>query len=126
MRALILVFLLAAAAASAVAADANFTGTWTGSAKVATPDGQTRDTSVLLVLKHEGAAVTGTAGPAEDRQLPISNGKADGAKLTFAVQAEDVTINFSLTLDGDHLKGDASGTQAGQPLKIALDVSKSK
>ena len=81
---------------------------------------------MLLVLKHEGTAVTGTAGPAEDRQLPIANGKADGARLTFSVQAEEVTINFSLVLDSDHLKGEANGTQGGQNLKIAVDVTKSK
>ena len=123
MKVIFTLFLLAAAL---FAADANFTGTWTGSAKINLPDGTTRDSSVLFVLKHEGASVTGTAGPAEDRQLPISNGKADGQKLSFAVQAEDVTFTFNLALDNDHLKGDASGAQNGQPLKLTLDVTKSK
>ncbi len=123
MKALLLAFVLAAAA---FAADVNFTGTWTGKATITTPDGDTRESGAVLVLKHEGTAVTGTAGPSEDRQVPISNGKAEGPKLAFAIQAEEVAFTFNLVLKEDHLTGDASGSQAGQTRKVKFDLTRAK
>ena len=39
-------------------------------------------------LKVDGATVTGTAGPNEDQQWTIQNGKLEAGKLTFEVSIE--------------------------------------
>ena len=124
MKALLSILLFAAAA---FAADANVAGRWSGSMTLLAPDGQTRDGSALLILTQSGTAVAGTAGPSEDRQLPIQAGKIDGSKLTFQVQAEDVNFSFALSLDKpDHMAGEVNGTQNGQQLKIKLDLTRAK
>ena len=123
MKTFLLALILAAVAS---AADIDVTGRWSGSMTLLAPDGQTRDGSALFILKQSGAGVTGTAGPSEDRQLPIQDGKLDGARLTFQVQAEEVSFAFAMAIDGDHMKGEVNGTQNGQVLKIKLDLTRAK
>ena len=75
-------------------------------------DGQVVDDDpVYLVLKHEGAVLTGTAGPNAERQFPIAKGKAAtssaGTTITFEVTAGALVINFELKLVSGELKGSA-------------------
>jgi len=121
MKTLICTLLLAV---TLTAADVNVTGKWTGTATMTAPDGQTRDSPALLVLKQEGASLTGTAGPNEEQSQAIQKGKVDGSKVTFELATNDAAIVFALIVDGDHLKGDASGSAGGQTLKIKLDFTK--
>jgi len=107
-----------------IAADAGFTGKWSGTATMSGPDGQSREGPALLVLKQEGNTVTGTAGPDEQRSQPIQNGKVDGAKLTFEIQTADNPVVFTLTLENDRLKGEGAGSSGGQALKVKLDLAK--
>ena len=128
MRSLILVLPAALLLAStfAFAADPNVTGTWTGKAMVTPGDAPPIERTAILVLNQAGSTVTGTAGPSEDQTLPISNGKMAGSKLTFVVQGDDISITFNLTLDGDRLKGDATGSQQGTPLKVTIELTRTK
>ncbi len=119
-----LVFALLLVAFTLAAADVNVTGTWSGTAVITMPDGQDRDSGAFMVFKQEGATLTGTAGPAEDRQVPISKGKVDGSKVSFEVVVEDAKFEFSLVLDNDHLKGGGTGNQAGAELKVKFDLVK--
>jgi len=121
MKTLLCIGLLAA---TLTAADANVTGKWTGSATMTAPDGQTRDSPALLVLKQDGTTLTGTAGPNEEQSQPIQKGKVEGFKVTFELATNDAAIVFTLTLESDHLKGDAAGSAGGQTLKIKLDLTK--
>lgn len=41
---------------------------------------------VYAVLQQDGAKLTGSAGPSESRQLPITTGRAEGDHLTFDVK----------------------------------------
>ena len=52
--------------------------------------------------------MTGTAGPREDRQFALSQGKVDGDKVKFQVDADGAVIKFALVFANGHLKGDAS------------------
>ena len=73
--------LMIALAATALAA-ADVTGTWSGTL---TPDG--RDAGpALLILKQEGNAVTGTAGPDANETHPISKGMVENDTVTFEVE----------------------------------------
>jgi hypothetical protein len=60
---------------------------------------------VYAVLQQDGAKLTGSAGPSETRQLPITTGKADGDHLVFDVKMGGGTMHFDLTASGVELRG---------------------
>ncbi len=113
------IFLLLIAAAALIAADV--TGKWSGTLTVSTPNGE-RPGPAYLVLKQEGAAVSGTAGPNEEEQYAIQNGKAEDGKLTFEVERNDSTMKFVLRYEGDEIKGEVSREHNGelQTAKLAV------
>jgi hypothetical protein len=115
--------LLAALVVSAAGTDVS--GKWTGKFAVNTPDGP-KEESAYMVLKQMGAQVTGTAGPDEGQQWPITEGKADGNKISFKVQSEGPLFAMALVLENDHLKGDATATMQDQTLTAKLDVTRVK
>jgi hypothetical protein len=112
--------LLIMTALGLAAADA--TGTWMGTF---TPAGQ-EPGPAHLVLKQEGAKLTGTAGPRPDQQHEIRNGKAEDGKLTFDVVEDKGTMKFVLTQEADDIKGDVSRESEGQVQTAKLAVTRSK
>ena len=128
---LVVAVVLAGAWASQTApAKIDLSGTWTGSFN-STKDGQTRESSAFVVLKHAGDAVTGTAGPREDKQMPIAKGKVVTEKGVTVVTFEastggDGPISFSLKLTDGRLKGTASGTDGGQKVTAEVNLGRAK
>jgi hypothetical protein len=54
-------------------------------------------------------------------------GKIEDNKVTMEVQGDnDRLFRLELVLDGDHLKGDLTGTHEGETIKGKLDVSRVK
>lgn len=104
MKSLVLAFFLAAALLGA----ADVTGQWSGTMTITTPSGEQRQRPILLVLKQDGAKITGTGGPTAEERHDILEGKIDGDKLSLTVEAGDAPIKLELTLAGDELSGDAS------------------
>ena len=103
------------------------TGVWTGTATGSA--GQAG--GAHIALKQKGAEVTGTAGPAADRQQPISNGKIATVKgvtsLTFDVtQPSGPVLTFALRLVEGRLKGTATGEADGQKREMTIDVGRAK
>ena len=115
--------LLTIAAAGLMAADA--TGKWTGSLLVPTPDGE-QARPAHLVLKQEGATLTGSAGPDASEQHPIQNGKVEDGKLVFEVATGSNVMKFALNQDGDEIKGDISRERDGQRQNAKLVVKREK
>jgi hypothetical protein len=109
-----------------VASAADVTGTWTGTFTITMPDGKTNDDSVHLVLKQNGAAITGTAGPSADQQLPIAKGTISGNKISLEVPVPDGSFKFDVVLEGDHLKGDVVRTAGGESMKAKMDATRVK
>src|SRR6476469_4505305 len=102
MKTLVCTLLLALSAMTAMAADVS--GKWPGTF---TPDGSQEGQPALVILKQTGETVTGTAGPDENQQWPLSNVKLDGDKLSFDVNANNgMVLKMNLVLEGDHLKGE--------------------
>ena len=126
MKVLACFLLLLGLALSAAAAD--ITGTWSGSFNITGPGGETKESDALLVLKQNGSEITGTVGPNEDQRHPIAKGKIEGNKITLETAGGDdhPAIKFELVLEGDHIKGDASGSHDGQTMKAKLDVTRVK
>jgi hypothetical protein len=46
------------------------TGKWSGSFNATNPNGETKESTAVLVLKQTGTDITGTVGPNEDEQFP--------------------------------------------------------
>jgi len=126
MKALICLLLLTGLTLSA----ANLTGKWSGKFDITTSDGEQKPDSAVMNLKLDGNAVTGTAGPSDDQQWTIRNGKLDGKKLTFEVVMEGGSddqgkIVFNLVFDGETITGSAAGTSPdGQKMTAKLELKR--
>lgn len=102
---------------------ADVTGSWIGTF---TPsDGQTG--SALLVLKQDGAKLTGTAGPNSGEQMEISNGKVEGSNITFEIAREDGSkMTFVLKLEGEAITGEIARIRDGDKKTAKLEVKREK
>jgi hypothetical protein len=110
-----------------VRAAEDFTGKWSGTFVSTRPDGSTANDTIFMDLKHKGTELTGTAGPREDRQHALSQGKVDGDKVTFQVDADGGVVRFSLVFAAGHLKGDANAVgPEGQKLSAKIDAERKK
>jgi hypothetical protein len=121
MKPIFTALLLAVASMTAAAADV--TGKWTGNI--------TRDdanpVSAMLILKQSGTAVTGTAGPDEERQWAIEKGKIDGNNVM--IEGRDANGNLfklALALTGDQLKGAIERSQDGETMQAKIEVTRAK
>jgi hypothetical protein len=118
----ILVMILAAA--SAIASDAD--GRWSGTMTVRTSEGTDRVGPALLVLKQEGATITGSAGPDDSERHEIQNGKSENGKLTFEVLNGESVMRFNLKHEGDEMKGEITREREGETQTAKLDLKRSK
>ena len=89
--------LLAALALVAFAAEID--GTWKGN--VETPGGTFENT---LVLKADGATLTGTMQGGPAGEMKIEEGKIEGDQVSFVVNMEFGKLSFAGTVGGDDLK----------------------
>lgn len=112
------------AAVTLIAADA--TGSWTGTLAVPTSDGARKPGPAHLVLKQEGAKLTGTAGPNASEQHTIQNGAAEDGNLTFEVSTGNSIMKFVLKHEGDEIKGDVTREREGQTERATLAVKRDK
>ena len=89
-------------------ADTNVSGKWTGSFNITRDNGESKDSTAVLMLKQTGADITGSVGPTDDEQLTIKNGKIDADKITLEVDDHGRAIKFNLVLAADHITGEAN------------------
>jgi hypothetical protein len=119
-------WLLPCLAATLMAADVS--GRWKGSVVVDDPtSGSTIDTQVRADLRQKADAITGAIGRQEDQTgESIQNAKLDGQRLTFEVSSTEANglIKFALTLDGDRLDGEMSGTMDGAAIAGKVHLSR--
>jgi hypothetical protein len=121
MKIFLSTLLIALFAMTAMAADV--TGKWTGTFA---PEGQD-PSGAFVILKQSGTTLTGSAGPDEEQQWPISNGKIEGNKITGEVTSpEGQVFKLDLTLDGDRIKGDVNSSRDGQPMKAKVELTRVK
>lgn len=113
--------LMLIAAAGLMAADAS--GTWTGTL---TPGDSTEGRPAYLVLRQDGAKLSGTAGPNADQQHTIENGKIEGDTLTFEVSGESGAMKFNLKLAGDEINGTLTRDHDGEKQSATLAVKRQK
>jgi hypothetical protein len=117
------ILLLTLAAASVFAADA--TGKWAGTLTLVGDNGGKVD-NALLVLKQDGAKLTGTAGPDANQQNAIQDGKAENGNLTFDLPFGGGMMKFVLKQLGEELTGDVSAEREGQKMSAKLALKREK
>ena len=126
MRILQYFLVLALLAAGIAVADNTVTGKWTGAFHSTSPDGETRESTAVMLLKQTGNDITGTAGPSENEQHLTLKGKIDGDKITLAAEDEGRTVHFDLVLAADRITGDMNMVHSGQTAKAKIDVTRAK
>ncbi|MGA2132784.1 MAG: hypothetical protein ABSH50_10860 [Bryobacteraceae bacterium] len=126
MKTLICLLLLTALTLTA----GELTGKWTGKFDVTNASGETKPDEAIMNLKLDGPKVTGTAGPNEDQQWAILNGKLEAGKLTFEVKMENNgedngKILFELVFDGETIRGTAQGSGPnGEKMSAKVDLKR--
>jgi len=62
---------------------------------------------IAFTFKADGATLTGTTGP-EGMEVPIKDGKVDGANIAFAVEIDfggmPLVLNYKGVVAGDEIK----------------------
>ena len=111
-------------AAIAVHAQQNVSGRWQGSFDTPGPNGSVQHDTAFLILQQNGTQVTGGAGRSEEMQAPLSDGLFQSGTLTFALHVRGTTVPFTLQLQGDHLRGTATGLPPDPTAKMAVDVAR--
>ena len=125
MKALLCLLMLAALAGVAMT-DVDVTGKWSGTFNATNPDGESKESTALLLLKQSGSDITGTVGPNEDEQFAIKKGKIAGDKISLEVDHDGHTMTFNLVLAADRITGEAELSRDGQTMKAKIDVSRAK
>ena len=124
MKTLICLLLLTGLTLSA----GELTGKWSGKFDITTADGESKADSAVMNLKLDGTKVTGTAGPNEDQQWTIRNGKLEAGKLTFEVVPEGDndkgSLVFDLEFDGETIRGTVSGHDGDNKLSAKVDLKR--
>lgn len=87
---------------------ADVSGKWLGRIEITAPGGNVEHDTALLLLKQQGASITGSIGRSEAQQSPIEAGSMEGADAHFIIRIHDgMAMTFHLHLDGDLLQGEA-------------------
>src|SRR6185295_1819272 len=122
MKILLCATIAALFAFSAAAADV--TGKWSGSYSFENGNGG----GAFMSLKQSGTTITGTAGPGEDQQWPVTVGKIQGNTVSIELKSpEDGAVyKLQLTLAGDNLKGEITAGGGDQTMKGKLEVARVK
>jgi hypothetical protein len=108
------------------AAAADVTGKWSGSFKATSQDGEPRDGTALVILKQTGSDITGTVGPHEGEQHPITKGKIEGDRIVLESADGPMVIKLNLVLTGDRIAGDVTAEDEGRSLKAKIDLTRAK
>ena len=100
-------------------------GKWAGTFDTVHADGSVEPGDAFFSLSRDGDAVTGTGGQSAEKQSPISTGKVGGDSVVFDVIANpQMTVKFHLSLQGDHLRGTATGIPVEEGANIQVDVAR--
>jgi hypothetical protein len=104
----------------------SITGAWSGTINWLKDGKVVDDDPIHLLLKHDGAVMTGSAGPVAERQYPMTKGKAvttkDGTAITFEVTAGELVINFNLKFANGELTGSAEGQKGAEKRTATIIV----
>jgi len=120
-----LLAVLSAVNVPAAAAEAGFSGTWSGSFDIHFADGRVVKDTAWLVLQQSGTTVTGTVGPKAEQQGPIRDATTSGNELEFTADStREKVLKFAMKRDGDRLSGEAHGDIGDDQVRVVLNVAR--
>ncbi|HTT17668.1 MAG TPA: hypothetical protein VMG82_01905 [Candidatus Sulfotelmatobacter sp.] len=99
MKQSLALLLLCAVAAAA----ADLTGKWSGSFKAEAAD---HSIPQLIIVKQQGSALSGSAGPNAGEQYPLENARVNGNNVHFEVTTGEWRFTYNLTAETNSLSGD--------------------
>jgi hypothetical protein len=98
-------------------------GKWSGTFDITGPDGDVQHSTAFVILKQDGNVVTGSAGPSEDKQSQIQEGKISGTEIDFFMMGQTRMV-FHVRVEGDHIRGDASTETDDGKMTAKIDVTR--
>ena len=81
---------------------ADVTGKWTGSMVLNTGGSDPANAQ----LKQNGNVVTGTMGPSDEKQFPLTSGRIDGDQVTIEARPGPSVLRLTMRLEGTKLSGE--------------------
>jgi hypothetical protein len=100
-------------------------GTWKCEYEIG---GQQR--TATLQIKKDGANLTGTMNWPDQKDEKVKNPKFKDGKLTFSavrkIMGNEIPIDYTLTIDGDKLKGKGASEFGGQTQEFDIDGKREK
>lgn len=91
--------------------------TWFGDFIMTAPDGNTSHDTAVLILDQRGSALTGSIGRTVDQQTPYRDGKIDGDRISFHLDAAG-GLDFVLTRNAATMTGVATGDRVKATLNL--------
>jgi hypothetical protein len=115
----------------------DLTGKWTGTFVTSMNGEAPNNDTALMVFKHTGKELTGTAGPNVGQQWTIQKGTVtvtgaagkEQTKVAFDVpmgEGAGPTLHVELELVGGRLKGNAKAEMDGMKLTAVIDLQREK
>ena len=102
---------------------ADVAGKWMGTLDIRKSDGSVQHDTAYFIIQQDGDKLSGSAGPSERQQSAMTEGTVAASTVRFAVQVRPGTsVSFDLLLDGDHLRGAATGSVWEPDAKISVDT----
>lgn len=98
---------------------ADVSGKWTGT--VVNERHEQDVQPACLILAERNGRLTGTAGPSENDQRAIENGRVDGGRVRFEMTVGPQTMSFDLRVSGNSMSGSITGIDAsGRTERLSL------
>jgi hypothetical protein len=100
-------------------------GRWRGRIEYSTAQSERPASSIFLILRLDGTKLSGSAGPVEDHQFPITDGKIDGDTIVFNTNPSGTArgMQFKLKVSDRALEGDMTEPTRegrGQAARVSL------
>jgi len=98
-------------------------GKWAGVLDIVHADGSVEPGNAFFSLSADVSSVTGTAGESPAKQSHISAGTVQGSSVSFDVVVNpQITVQFHLMLQGNRLRGTATGIPVEEGATIQVDT----
>lgn len=119
MRKLILLIVLLTS--NAIAADVS--GRWSGRFRV---NGGDHDVPQVLILKQNGAKLSGSGGPDDAEQYPLENGTIDGDQAKFQITSGEWKFSYNLKITAGSMSGELELTSVNDRRTAKVTLTKAK
>lgn len=103
---------------------ADLDGTFKGTLK---PDNTDQANPAHVVFKTVDGKLTGTGGPDGNQQMPFTNVKLEGDRLTFELaNPNGMVMKFDLKVDADKISGKVTAERDGNTRTATLNLDRQK